>query len=232
MITSIKWYPNLIQTQKNKDDLTSVCYINADYFWVVGVNCSLMGNVKCLCTINPTHKITKYVWPCFLVGNNYLIETTCNLSANIRSLIAGTQLSQVIHNYPQFSPIVPLCTVFGTPLQLKLCFWPFRDAQGCHTSKSGFTHLESLWGVCACVSACMCVCMHGKRVLWSILHLGSVGCQQIGQTVLSKLMTIIAITVMALHLCVCAPTMKVCHHQPTIGGCSHRHTVHIYVWNV
>lgn len=43
------------------------------------------------------------------------------------------------------------------------------------------------------------------------------GCQQIGQTILSKVMTVITITVMALHLCVCvsmcASTIKVSHHQ-------------------
>lgn len=94
-------------------------------FGVVGVNCSLMGNIRCLCTVNPTHKITKYACPCFLTGNDYFIETTCNLSANIRSLITGTQLSQFICNYTQFSPIVPLCTMFGTPSQLKLCFLAF-----------------------------------------------------------------------------------------------------------
>lgn len=61
---------------------------------------------------------------------------------------------------------------------------------------------------------CVCVRAHVKRVMCLILHLGSMGCLQIDQTILSKVMTVTTISVMALYLCgglMCTFTRDVSH---------------------
>lgn len=58
----------------------------------------------------------------------------------------------------------------------------------------------------------VCVCV--KRVMCLILHLGSMGCLQIDQTILSKVMTVTTISVMALYSCgglMCTFTTEVSH---------------------
>lgn len=61
---------------------------------------------------------------------------------------------------------------------------------------------------------CVCVRAHVKRVMCLILHLGSMGCLQIDQTILSKVMTVTTISVMALYSCgrlMCTFTTEVSH---------------------
>lgn len=78
----------------------------------------------------------------------------------------------------------------------------------------------------------VCVC---KRVMCPMLHLGSMGCQKIGQTILSKVMTVITIAVMALHLCVCASTIKglpslCCFLSTQTEARNPCHTAQLYIW--
>lgn len=76
----------------------------------------------------------------------------------MRSLIAGTQLSQFIGNYRQFIPIVHLSTVWD-PLQLKLCAFGLLVTHKVVIPKNHDTYSLRVLVVCACVCVCLNVCM-------------------------------------------------------------------------